>query len=81
MVRVHRTTDVIVEFNYVEKELRQYAIGTRTALTESLTLGLEVRYNDYVTSRDDEVVFGVNLSYAIGSSRPKPNQEYLFGND
>jgi hypothetical protein len=81
MVRVHRTTDVIVEFNYVEKELRQYAIGTRTALTESWTLGVEVRYNDYVTNRDDEVVFGINLNYAFGSSRPKPNEEYLFGND
>ena len=77
MVRVHRTTDVIVEFNYVEKELYQYAIGTRTALTENLSLGAEVRYNDYIVG-DNEIVFGVNLTYTFGSNTYAPNEEYLF---
>lgn len=81
MVRVHRTTDVVVEFNYVEKELNQYAIGTRTALTSNLTLGVEVRYNDYQDTRENDVVFGVNLSYSFGSSGYKPNQEFLFDGD
>jgi len=81
MIRVHRTTDVIVEFTYVQKELMQYAIGTRTALTSNLSLGVEVRYNDYVTARDNDIVFGVNLSYAFGSSGQKPNEEYLFDDE
>jgi hypothetical protein len=81
MVRVHRTTDVIVEFNYVEKELNQYAIGTRTALTSNLTLGVEARYNDYQDGRDNDVVFGVNLSYSFGSSGYRPNEEFLFNGD
>lgn len=81
MVRVHRTTDVIVEFNYVEKELNQYAIGTRTALTSNLSLGVEVRYNDYHDNRDNDVVFGVNMTYSFGSSGYRPNEEYLFDGD
>lgn len=81
MVRVHRTTDVIVEFNYVEKELNQYAIGTRTALTSNLSLGVEVRYNDYHDGRDNDVVFGVNMTYSFGSSGHRPNEEYLFDGD
>ncbi len=81
MMRVHRTTDVIVEFNYVEKEVLQYAIGTRTALTSNLSLGVEARFNDYL-NRDNDIVLGVNLTYKFGSSTSKPNEEYLFdGND
>lgn len=81
MVRVHRTTDVVVEFNYVENTLNQYAIGTRTALTANTTLGVEVRYNDYHDGRDNDVVFGVNLNYAFGSSGYRPNEEFLFDGD
>lgn len=81
MVRVHRTTDVVVEFNYVEKELNQYAIGTRTALTANTTLGVEVRYNDYHDGRENDVVFGVNLTYTFGSSGQSANEEYLFDGD
>lgn len=81
MVRVHRTTDVVVEFNYVENTLNQYAIGTRTALTANTTLGVEVRYNDYQDGRDNDVVFGVNLNYSFGSSGYRPNEEYLFDGD
>ncbi len=78
MVRVHRTTDVVVEFTYVENALNQYAIGTRTALTSRTTLGLEVRYNDYQGTRDNDLVFGINLNYALGSNGYRPNDEYLF---
>ncbi|MEC7275490.1 MAG: hypothetical protein VXV96_04145 [Bdellovibrionota bacterium] len=81
MARVHRTTDVVVEFTYVENALNQYAIGTRTALTSRTTLGVEVRYNDYQDGRDDDVVFGVNISYALGSDGYRPNDEYLFDGD
>ncbi|MAF78101.1 MAG: hypothetical protein CME63_17530 [Halobacteriovoraceae bacterium] len=80
MMRVHRTTDVIVEFNYVEKEVLQYAIGTRTALTESLSLGVEARYNDHLNGKDD-IVLGINLTYQFGSSPIKPNEEYLFDDE
>ena len=80
IVRVHRTTDIIVEFSAVENELKQYAIGTRTALTSRTTLGVEVRYNDW-DNRDNDVVFGVNVSYTLGSDGYKPNEEYLFDGD
>lgn len=81
MVRVHRTTDVIVEFNYVENALNQYAIGTRTALTSNLSAGVEVRYNDYQDGRENDVTFGVNLTYSFGSSGYQANEEYLFDGD
>jgi len=77
MVKVSRTTDVIVEFNYVEKEVMQYAIGTRTALTQRLSLGIEARYNDYVNGKND-IVLGLNLDYQFGSSSRMPNEQYLF---
>ncbi len=80
MIQVHRTTDVIVEFNYVEKEVMQYAVGTRTALTESLSLGVEARYNDYL-NRDNDIVLGISLTYQFGSSRQRPNEEFLFDGD
>ena len=79
MVKVHETTDVIVEYNYVEKELHQIAVGARTGLTENLTLGVEVRYNNYVDERDDEFVIGANLNYAFGSSSRPVNEHYIFG--
>lgn len=81
MVRVHRTTDVIVELNYVAKNVQQYAIGTRTALTSNLSMGLELRFNDYKDGRKDEVVLGVNATYVFGSSGFRPNDEYLFDDD
>ncbi len=80
MVKVHRTTDVIVEFNYIEREVMQYAVGTRTALTENLSLGVEARFNDYV-NRDNDIVLGISLTYQFGSSSSKPNEEYLFDDE
>lgn len=78
MVRVHETTDVIVEYTYIEKELHQIALGTRVALTQNLTIGAEIRYNNYV-ERKDEIVLGVNLNYSFGSSGRAANEHYIFG--
>jgi len=73
--------DVVVEMTYIEKEVLQYAIGTNIALTRRITLGAEVRYNDYQDSREDEVVFGVNARYTFGVNNYAPNEEYLIGDD
>lgn len=80
MVRVHKTTDVIIEYNYVQDNVSQIAVGVRTALTARTTLGLEVRYNDF-DDKKDEFVIGLNLNYAIGSGGYKPNEHYIFGQD
>jgi len=79
-VQVTKSTDVVVEMTYVEKEVMQYAIGTNTALTSRITVGAEVRYNDYEDARDDEIVFGVNARYTFGVDGYAPNDEYLFDN-
>lgn len=72
------STDVVVEMTYVESEVMQYAIGTNTALTSRITVGAEIRYNDYMDARDDEIVFGVNARYSFGVNGYAPNEEYLF---
>lgn len=78
MMRVHETTDVIVEYNWVEKELQEIGVGVRTALTRNLSLGAEVRYRNYV-ERDNEVVFGIMLTYTFGNNEYSGNENYLFG--
>lgn len=76
-----RSTDVVVEMTYVEREVMQYSLGVNTALTRRVTLGAEVRYNDYQDSREDEIVFGVNARYTFGVNNYGPNEEYLFDGD
>jgi hypothetical protein len=76
-----RSTDVVVEMTYVEKEVMQYSLGVNTALTRRVTVGAEVRYNDYQDSREDEIVFGVNARYTFGVNNYGPNDEYLFDGD
>lgn len=78
MMRVHETTDIIVEYNWVEKELQEIGVGVRTALTSNLSIGAEVRYRNYV-ERDNEVVFGIMLTYTFGNSDYSGNENYLFG--
>ncbi len=78
---VTRSTDVVVEMTYVEKEVIQYAIGLDQAVTSRFTVGVEVRYNDYQTNQEDEVVFGIRAKYEFGSNGYAPNEEYLFGDD
>jgi hypothetical protein len=80
MMRVHETTDVIVEYNWVEKELQEIGLGVRTALTRNLSVGAEVRYRNYV-ERDNEVVFGIMLTYTFGNNEYSGNENYLFGDN
>ncbi|MCF8060667.1 MAG: hypothetical protein K9K67_15295 [Bacteriovoracaceae bacterium] len=80
-VQVTGSTDVVVEMTYVEKEVIQYAIGSNTALTSRITVGAEVRYNDYQDAREDEIVFGLNARYTFGVDGYAPNDEYLFGDE
>ena len=75
------STDVVVEMNYVEKEVMQYAVGANVDLTRRLTVGAEVRYNDYQDDSDDEVVFGLNARYSFGVNDYAPNDEYIFGSE
>lgn len=80
MMRVHETTDVIVEYSYIRKELQDYGIGVRTNLTQNVSVGAEVRYQNYVESnRDSDIVFGINLTYRFGSTPYSKNDTYLFG--
>ncbi len=79
--QVTRTADVVVEMTYVEKELMQYSLGLNIALTRRITLGAEVRYNDYEDAREDEVVFGLNARYTFGVNDYGPNEENLFDGD
>lgn len=76
-IRVHETTDVIVEYTWIEKEVSQIALGVKTALTSNITVGAEVRYNNYVERKDD-IVFGVNVTYSFGTSGSNRNENYLF---
>ena len=80
MMRVHETTDVIVEYNWVEKELQEIGLGVRTALTRNLSVGAEVRYRNYV-ERNNEVVFGIMLTYTFGNNEYSGNENYLFGDN
>jgi len=81
MIKVHETTDVIVEFSHIENEMNEIALGVQTALTENLTAGAEVRHRNFTNGRDDELVFGVNLTYRFGTNDYHRNESYLFGND
>lgn len=75
------STDVVVEMTYVQKEVMQYAIGTNTALTRRISVGVEARYNDYLDGRDNEIIFGANARYTFGVNDYAPNEDYLFDGD
>lgn len=82
MMRVHDTTDVIVEYNYIEKELHEIGVGVRTNLTQNVSIGAEVRYQNYVEdNKDSDVVFGISLTYRFGSTPYSKNDTYIFGQD
>ncbi|MBT3586540.1 MAG: hypothetical protein HN509_16650 [Halobacteriovoraceae bacterium] len=81
MVKVHETTDVIVEYNWVEKEMHQVALGIKTALHKNVTLGAEIRYNNHIDTGDDEFVFTVGATIHFGTSGRNQNEAYLFGKD
>jgi hypothetical protein len=79
---VTETTDVVVEYTYLNNEIHQLAAGAKVSLTESLTVGAEVRYSNYVEAQEeDDITFGVNMTYAFGTSGEEKNEEYLFDGD
>jgi len=78
--QVTDSTDIVVEMTYVEREVMQYAIGANVALTARITVGAEVRYNDYQDAREDEIVLGLNTRYTFGVDGYAPNDKYIFGN-
>lgn len=80
IVRIHKTTDVIIEYNYIQDNISQITVEVRTALTTRTTLKLKVRYNDF-DNKKNEFVIGLNLNYTINSDRYKPNKHYIFRND
>lgn len=80
MMRVSESVDVVVEYNWIEKELNEIGLGVRTHLTQNISLGAEVRYRNYVeSSRDSDVIFGVTLTYRFGNTGYSKNENYLFG--
>ncbi len=81
MIKVHETTDVIVEFSHIENEMNEIALGVQTALTANLTAGAEVRHRNFSNGQEDELVFGVNLTYRFGNTDYSRNESYIFGND
>lgn len=81
MVRVHESTDLVVEASYIMDELWQIAAGVRTNMTENISLGLEYRYTDYADNRENDHTGLITLTYKFGSSPNSKNETYLFGAD
>lgn len=83
MYRIHPTTDLVVEYNWVENEVREIALGTQTGLDERTTLGAEVRFRDNIGGQRD-IVAGITLRYLLGNV-DKPDsttdRDYLFGSN
>jgi len=77
MVRVHETTNVVVEGTWISKELYEVALGANVALTENMTFGPEIRYRNSETN-GSEVIFGVNVRYTFGNTGTPRNEDYLF---
>ena len=77
MMRVHKATDVIVEFSHIEKEIREVALGVRAALTKNISVGAEIRYQDK-REQGTDMQGGVTLTYTFGNTPYSHNQEYLF---
>lgn len=77
MVRVHETTNVVVEATWIRKELYEIALGANVALTENLTMGPEIRYRNS-EAHGSEVIFGVNMRYTFGNTGAPRNEDYLF---
>ncbi len=80
MVRVHRTTNVVVEGTWISKELYEVALGANVALTENLTMGPEIRYRNS-EANGGEVIFGVNVRYTFGNTGTPRNEDYLFDDE
>lgn len=79
--QVAESTAVVVEYNYVEEAMHEIGVGVKTELTRNLSVGAEVRYRDYVTERDNDVIFGLTFTYKFGNTGYSNNENYLFGDD
>lgn len=79
-ISVHATTDLIVEYTWLENQLQEFGLGVRTALTERITLGAEIRYRNHF-SRKNDVTFGIVLTYTFGHNDYARNYDYLFGDN
>ncbi len=78
MIRISETSDVVIEYNSIKNEVREVGIGLTTALTRNLTAGAEVRWIDHLDTDNQELTFGVSMTYTFGSNRRQTNEEYLF---
>lgn len=78
MIRVSETSDVVIEYNSIKNEVREVGLGLTTALTRNLSAGAEVRWIDHLDTDQQELTFGVSMTYTFGSNRRQTNEEYLF---
>lgn len=79
MYKVHRATDIVLEYSYVQNALHELGLGIKANLTKNLSAGVEVRYRNYVERNEHEVIFGIALTYRFGLRENNKNEEYLFG--
>lgn len=79
--QVAESTAIVVEYNYVQDEMHEIGAGVKTELTKNLSVGAEVRYRDYVTDRDSDVLFGIVFTYKFGNTGYSENENYLFGSE
>ncbi|WP_127716366.1 DUF5777 family beta-barrel protein [Halobacteriovorax sp. HLS] len=79
--QVSESTAVVVEYNYIQDEMHEIGAGVKTELTRNLSVGAEVRYRDYVTDRDNDVLFGIVFTYKFGNTGYSENENYLFGSE
>lgn len=78
---IHKTTDIVIEYNHIQNYLHSIALGSRTKLTPSLSLGVELRYRDYISNEEDEIILGVRLTKSFGTIAERRNTDYLFESD
>ncbi|PIP90288.1 MAG: hypothetical protein COW01_02460 [Bdellovibrionales bacterium CG12_big_fil_rev_8_21_14_0_65_38_15] len=78
MIRISETSDVVIEYNSIKNEVREVGLGLTTALTRNLSAGAEVRWIDHLDTDQQELTFGVSMTYTFGSNRRQTNEEYLF---
>ena len=79
--QVAESTAIVVEYNFVQDEMHEIGAGVKTELTRNLSIGAEVRYRDYVTDRENDVMFGIVFTYKFGNSGYSKNENYLFGSE
>ena len=77
--KVHSSTDIVLEYSYVQKAIHDLGLGVKTNLTKNMTVGAEIRYRNYVEQNSHEVIFGLNFTYYFGLREDGPNERYLFG--